>query len=91
MNWYRTRAINGEEELSLAKNGPFRFEMPAMIVMAGQDPALTPDLADGQEQYFPKGLKKGLIPEASHWILIHFPDECNKFIGNFLEEVLNVE
>ncbi|KAM0816447.1 putative Alpha/Beta hydrolase protein [Seiridium cardinale] len=89
MNWYRTRSINGEEELPLAKGAPaFRFPMPAMLVMAGQDPALTPDLADGQEVFFTKGLKTGVILEASHWILIHCPEEVNRYIGEFLKDVL---
>lgn len=89
MNWYRTRSINGEDELPLAKDASeFLFQVPAMLIMAGQDAALTPDLADGQEQFFAKGLKKGVIPEASHWILIHCPEECNRHIGEFLSELL---
>ncbi|ORY71431.1 Alpha/Beta hydrolase protein [Pseudomassariella vexata] len=90
MNWYRTRSINGEEELPLAKDASaFRFQIPAMLIMAGQDPALTPDLADGQEVFFAKGLKKGVIPKASHWILIHCPEESNRYIGEFVKDVLS--
>jgi soluble epoxide hydrolase/lipid-phosphate phosphatase len=89
MNWYRTRSINAEDELSLAKDaGDFQFQLPAMLIMAGQDPALTPALAEGQEKYFAKGLKKEVIDDASHWILIHCPEECNRYIGEFLKEVL---
>ncbi|KAI4869764.1 Alpha/Beta hydrolase protein [Hypoxylon rubiginosum] len=89
MNWYRTRSINGEDEIPLAKvTSRFQFQVPAMLIMAGQDPALTPDLADGQEIFFAKGLKKGVVPEASHWILIHCPEECNRYIGEFINELL---
>ncbi|KAI0886288.1 uncharacterized protein GGS22DRAFT_126959, partial [Annulohypoxylon maeteangense] len=67
INWYRTRSINGEEESRLAKQvATFKFQIPAMLVMAGQDPALTLDLADGQEQYFEAGLKNGIVEDASH-------------------------
>ncbi|KAI0003943.1 Alpha/Beta hydrolase protein [Xylariaceae sp. FL0662B] len=90
MNWYRTRSINGQEELALAKQADaFKFQIPAMLVMAGQDGALTPDLADGQEQYFKAGLKKEVIEDASHWILIHCPNETNRFIGEFVTRVLS--
>ena len=89
MNWYRTRSINAEDELPLVKNTDrFQFQLPAMLVMAGQDPALTPALAEGQERYFTKGLKKEVIHEASHWILIHCPEECNRYIGEFIKRVL---
>lgn len=89
MNWYRTRSINGEDELPLAKEmATFKFQMPAMLVMAGQDLALPPSLADGQEQYFAVGLKKEVLPHASHWALIHCPDESNKYIGEFVKQVL---
>ena len=90
MNWYRTRSFTAEDELPLAKKASgFKFQMPAMLIMAGQDPALTPDLANGQEDYFAQGLEKGVIHEASHWILIHCPEECNEDIGRFLKDVLN--
>lgn len=92
MNWYRTRSINAKDELPLIKDADgFQFQVPAMLVMAGQDPALTPALAEGQERFFAKGFKKETIYEASHWILIHCPEECNRYIGEFLEEFLGCD
>lgn len=89
MNWYRTRSINAEDELPLVKDAAsFKFQIPAMLVMAGQDPALRPELSDGQERFFAKNLKKEVIAESSHWILIQCPEQCNKYIGEFLQEVL---
>lgn len=91
MNWYRTRAVNGEDELPLAQVGRHDrgwLEMPAMLVMAGQDPALTPDLAEGQERYFGASLKKEVVPDASHWILIQCPEESNRYISEFVTSVL---
>lgn len=90
MNWYRTRAINGEDELPLVSEWRnYKFQMPAMLVMAGQDPALKPALAEGQEQYFDAELRKHVVPQASHWILIHYPEESNRFIGEFIHSVLH--
>ncbi|KAJ4359306.1 hypothetical protein N0V85_009454, partial [Neurospora sp. IMI 360204] len=89
MNWYRTREINLEDEIPLAEKYPsWQFQVPAMIVMVGHDPALPPELTDGMEKYFAKGLRKEVIPEASHWVLIHTPTEVNKLIGEFLEQFL---
>lgn len=92
MNWYRTRTINGEDERPLAQQAPRDDDtwlpMPGMLVMAGEDPALPWELAEGQEQYFAAGLKKELISEASHWILTHCPEESNRYIGEFLDSIL---
>jgi len=87
MNWYRTRLINGQDELPFAA-APYKFQIPAMLVMAGQDPALTPDLADGQEQFFTAGLKKEVVSEASHWIITQCPEEANRYIGEFVRQIL---
>ncbi|CCC06306.1 unnamed protein product [Sordaria macrospora k-hell] len=89
MNWYRTREINLQDELPLAEEyATWQFQVPAMIVMVGHDPALPPTLTDGMEKYFAKGLRKEVIPEASHWVLIHTPEEVNKLVGEFLEQFL---
>ncbi|KAJ0416362.1 alpha/beta-hydrolase [Aspergillus carlsbadensis] len=87
MNWYRTRTLNGEDEIPLAESNQ-QLLMPAMIIMAGQDQALPASLLDGQETFFPAGLTKGVINEASHWALIHTPVEANRYIGEFLDVVL---
>ncbi|KAL3484006.1 alpha/beta-hydrolase [Aspergillus germanicus] len=87
MNWYRTRTLNGEDEIPLAESNQ-QLLMPAMIIMAGQDQALPPSMLDGQEAFFPAGLTKGVINEASHWALIHTPVEANRHIGEFLDVVL---
>ncbi|RAH42316.1 alpha/beta hydrolase [Aspergillus brunneoviolaceus CBS 621.78] len=90
MNWYRTRILNGEDEVHLAEaQSTFALAIPAMIVMAGQDPALPPRLLDGQDAFFPAGLQTRVIPDASHWVLIHHPAEANNCISEFLANVLD--
>lgn len=89
MNWYRARDVNREEELPLANQPePHKFKVPAMIVMAGQDAALPASMLENQQQYFAAGLETAVIVEASHWILIHTPEESNRFIGKFIARVL---
>jgi soluble epoxide hydrolase/lipid-phosphate phosphatase len=63
--------------------------MHAMLVMAGQDPGLPPSLADGQERFFAAGLKKEVVQEASHWVLIYCPEECKRFIAESIAQVLS--
>lgn len=89
MNWYRTWAFNGEDELPLARAAStIKLQVPAMLVMAGLDIVLTPDMARGQENYFAAGFKSEVILEASHWVLIHCPDEVNRYIGEFVKQIL---
>ncbi|KAI5867514.1 alpha/beta-hydrolase [Durotheca rogersii] len=88
-NWYRTRELNGRDELPIAADyARFRFGVPAMIVMAEKDIVLVPSLADGQEKYFSAGLKKEVVPDASHWVLVEKPDEANRHLGDFIASVL---
>ncbi|KAH7037905.1 Alpha/Beta hydrolase protein [Microdochium trichocladiopsis] len=92
-NWYRTRLVNGEEELPLAEEDaragkPRQFAQPAMIVMAELDAALPPRLMQNQDQYFEKPLKKAVVKGASHWVMVQCPSESNQLIGEFLQGVL---
>ncbi|KAI1268634.1 hypothetical protein F5Y18DRAFT_415311 [Xylariaceae sp. FL1019] len=89
-NWYRTRWTNANDEAELAKE-PFKFPMPAMLVMAENDAALPPWLAKGQEQYFAAGLRLELLKGSSHWAMAQKPVELNQFIGEFVKSVLGDE
>ncbi|CAJ2506043.1 Uu.00g001730.m01.CDS01 [Anthostomella pinea] len=89
-NWYRTRELNADDEVPIAGDDRFkRFAMPAMLIMAELDAALPPWLADGQEKYFEGGLKKEVIPGASHWAMVQKPEDTNSFIGEFVKSVLD--
>ncbi|KAI1499769.1 Alpha/Beta hydrolase protein [Biscogniauxia marginata] len=89
-NWYRTRELNAADERDLARGrGVFRFDVPAMIVMAADDVVLLPELADGQERYFATGrLRREVVAGASHWVLIEKPEEANGLLGDFVAGVL---
>ncbi|KAJ2999371.1 hypothetical protein NUW58_g9 [Xylaria curta] len=91
-NWYRTRELNGYDELPFARDNPdFQFKIPAMIVMADKDIVLRPELADGQEKYFTAGLKKEIVSGASHWVLVEKPNDANVHIRDFIASVLGIQ
>ncbi|KAI0166411.1 alpha/beta-hydrolase [Xylariaceae sp. FL1272] len=89
-NWYRTRWMNANDEAELAKE-PFKFPMPAMLVMAENDNALPPWMAKGQEHHFAAGLRLELLKGSSHWAMAQKPVEVNRFIGEFVKSVLGDE
>lgn len=90
-NWYRTRALNADDEQEQAKNGEFKFPMPAMLVVAEKDAALPAAMAEGQEKHFAGGLKQEIIPGSGHWVLVQCPELANKHIGDFIKSVLGDE
>lgn len=87
---YRTRGLNSEDEVHLAKEQPyFKFKLPALLVMAENDKALPPSLAEGQEKYHDgDNFKVEVLAGASHWALIQKPAESNALIGEFVKKVL---
>ncbi|KAI2637397.1 alpha/beta-hydrolase [Xylaria nigripes] len=85
-NWYRTRPINADDEIQMAKEN-FKFPMPAMLLMADRDAALPLSLAEGQEKYFAAGLKIETIKDCSHWAMIQRPAEVNEHIREFLKSL----
>lgn len=89
-NWYRTTELNAQDGLELVaeNNGDFQIKVPAMLVMAGKDSVLLPELANGQERFFPGGLKNEFIGEATHWMQVQCPEETNKHISDFVKSVL---
>ncbi|KAI1212273.1 epoxide hydrolase [Annulohypoxylon truncatum] len=90
-NWYRTRTLNAEDDLELAKNPDPRINVPAMLIMAEKDAALPPRLAQGQEKLFTAGLKSEVINDVGHWVMVEKPEETNKHIGDFVKSVLGDE
>lgn len=86
LNWYRTRKINYEEELELAKTFK-RIDPPALFIAATKDMALPPSMAVGMENWF-ADLTKGEV-DTSHWALAEAGDDVNKLIGEWLSKVLN--
>lgn len=86
LNWYRTREINHEEELELARNFS-RVEAPALFIAATKDAALPPAMSVGMEKHF-RDLTRGEV-EATHWALVEASEQVNKGIADWLSKVLN--
>lgn len=89
LNWYRTRELNFEEELPLARRqeeGGLRVRPPTMFIAATRDEALPMGMSRGMEKNFVE-LQRAEV-EGGHWILVQKAEECNRIIGEFFTEIL---
>ncbi len=80
LNWYRNAQSSwewGEETKGQI------VERPSLMVTAGKDPVLTPELAAGMEQFVPQ-LSRGHIEQCAHWTQQERPDELNKILVDWL-------
>ncbi|MCJ1413409.1 hypothetical protein MMC19_007514 [Ptychographa xylographoides] len=80
LNWYRTREVNYQEELTLGKT---TIECPTLFVLATQDGVLSPALARGMEQYFTRLTRQEVA--AGHWALWQAAEEVNRMIQQWLD------
>lgn len=88
-NWYRTRKLNYDEEIPLAKlqqEKGLKVKPPTLFIGASRDVALPPAMARGMGQNF-ENLKMAQV-DGGHWILVQKAEECNKLIGDYLNEVI---
>jgi soluble epoxide hydrolase / lipid-phosphate phosphatase len=83
-NWYLTRKLNWEDELSYLNSKTLK--MPCLIVTAGMDTALRPEMTLGMEKFIPK-LTRSNIEKSSHWILHEHPEECSLILLNWLKSI----
>ena len=79
LEYYRSMDRNWE----LAADLPERIDAPALMVMAADDPVLTPALADGMEARVPN-LRKVLIEECGHWTQQEQPEQFNAALLDWL-------
>lgn len=92
VNWYRTRRLNWEEELPLARRQEregLRVQAPTLFVAASRDDALPEGMSRGMEASFVE-LRREKV-EGGHWILVQKSAECNRIIREFLEDILGRE
>lgn len=95
LNWYRNREVNWEDEwehffrFGEVKEAP-RLEQEVLFVLATKDGALKPEMAKGMVEG-----GKGLVArlrrrevEASHWALWEKPEEVNKHVREWINEVV---
>ncbi|RKU40311.1 hypothetical protein DL546_001747 [Coniochaeta pulveracea] len=88
LNWYRTRKVNYEEEMELFKlgRGEGKISMPALFITAKKDAALPPAMSKGMDGYFETLVRREV--DANHWALWEASQDVNKYIGEFISDVL---
>ncbi|KAF6822032.1 hypothetical protein CMUS01_11247 [Colletotrichum musicola] len=86
-NWYRTRAVNYEDEKAAGKNEVV-INVPAMVIMGEQDEALPPSLADGMEKWFGEGFLRKEVVGGGHWAHWEDAERVNTLLEGFLGGVL---
>ena len=82
VDYYRNMDRNWELRASL----PDRVDVPALMISARHDPVLTPEMADGMEERVPD-LRKVVIEDSGHWTQQEQPDEFNRHLLAFLDEL----
>jgi soluble epoxide hydrolase/lipid-phosphate phosphatase len=83
INYYRN--MDGNWETTTYLKGKI-ITMPALMISAENDPILTPQMVDGMEGNIPN-LKKRLIKDCGHWTQLERPDEVNRLIIEFLDDL----
>ena len=83
LNWYRTREINFDDELELQNR---TIDIPVLFILASRDTALRPEMAVKMNEYIPQLTRQEV--NASHWALWETPEEVNKFITQWMGEVV---
>ncbi|KAH1172864.1 bifunctional epoxide hydrolase 2-like [Mauremys mutica] len=83
LNWYRNMRANWQWGLS-AKGR--KILVPALMVTAGKDFILHPNLSKGMEEWIPQ-LTRGHIEECGHWTQMESPAALNKILIQWLEDV----
>ncbi|OJI99361.1 hypothetical protein ASPVEDRAFT_124566 [Aspergillus versicolor CBS 583.65] len=83
LNWYRTRKINYDDELSLGKN---TIDVPVLFIQALRDAALPPSLGKTMGKSLPNLVTKPV--DTSHWALWEKPHDVNVILDNWLDEVV---
>jgi soluble epoxide hydrolase/lipid-phosphate phosphatase len=83
LNYYRNVDRNWETTTYLEGR---QVTMPALMICAENDPILIPQSAEGMEKYVPN-LTTRLIKNCGHWTQQEQPDEVNRLILEFLQDL----
>ncbi|KAL4871153.1 hypothetical protein BDV12DRAFT_206959 [Aspergillus spectabilis] len=83
LNWYRTRKINYDDELSLPTGS---IKVPVLFIQALKDAALPPRLGKNMDKYLPDLTIEKV--DASHWALWEKPAEVNNILERWIDAVV---
>lgn len=84
LNWYRNIDRNWTE----SRGYPLHtIAVPALMVTAANDSVLRPEFTAGMERWVPN-LRRTMIERCSHWTQQEHPDEVNRLLIGFFNDVL---
>lgn len=83
LDYYRQLDRNWELTREIADR---LVELPALMVVAENDPVLTPAMADGMERRVPN-VEKVSIPDCGHWTQLEKPEELSRALITFLRSL----
>lgn len=83
INYYRNLDRNWETTAYLAGR---HVTVPSLMVCAENDPILSPQLADGMERHV-SNLTVRLVKDCGHWTQQEQPDEVNRLLLEFLDDL----
>uniref|UniRef100_A0A8C8B010 Epoxide hydrolase 2 n=1 Tax=Otus sunia TaxID=257818 RepID=A0A8C8B010_9STRI len=81
LNWYRNMRPNWHWALT-AKDR--KITMPALMVTAGKDVVLHPNMSSGMEEWIPQ-LRREHLEECGHWTQMERPAALNRILVEWLE------
>ncbi|NXX86589.1 HYES hydrolase, partial [Urocolius indicus] len=81
LNWYRNMRPNWHWALS-AKDR--KIMMPALMVTAGKDVVLHPNMSKGMEEWIPQ-LHREHLEECGHWTQMERPAALNRILVEWLQ------
>ncbi|KAJ5918582.1 hypothetical protein N7466_010574 [Penicillium verhagenii] len=82
LNWYRTRELNFEDELSIVGR---RITIPTLFIQGLRDLALPPHLGKAMGKQIPDLVLKQV--DTAHWALWEKPEEVNAILAEWLKDV----
>jgi len=83
LNWYRNSDANWRYGEAVADRS---VTQPALMVTAGRDPVLTPDMTQGMERWVPN-LTRAHIEACGHWTQQECPQQLNKILIDWLRSL----
>ncbi|XP_061481845.1 bifunctional epoxide hydrolase 2 [Rhineura floridana] len=83
LNWYRNLQANWRWDISAQRR---KITVPALMVTAGKDGVLHPDMSKRMEEWIPQ-LSRGHIEECGHFTQMERPAALNKILIEWLEGV----
>jgi len=85
LNYYKTHEVNWLDEDTLSSHVILN---DALMVTAGRDHILTPEMTVGMETHVPN-LKRAHVEEASHWVQHEQSDLLNSILLDWLNSLLS--